>query len=69
MLFCIADFSFEPQGKIPLTFSITLGILWGMLSHTTLYVLAGRRKEVQPIMYVLAVVAAALLVLDYGKWS
>lgn len=53
---------------IPLTFSITLGILWGMLSHTVLYVLAGRRKEVKPVMYILAAVAATLLVLEYGAW-
>ena len=54
---------------IPLTFSITLGILWGMLSHTVLYVLAGRRKEIQPVMYILAVVAAVLLLLEHGAWS
>jgi AGZA family xanthine/uracil permease-like MFS transporter len=54
---------------IPLTFSITLGILWGMLSHTMLYVLAGRHKEVQPVMYVLAALAAVLLVLEHGAWN
>src|SRR3989441_7587468 len=49
---------------IPLTFSITQGILWGLLSHTILYVLAGRRREVTPMMYTLAAVAAGLLLLE-----
>jgi AGZA family xanthine/uracil permease-like MFS transporter len=51
---------------IPLTFSITQGILWGFLSHAILYVIAGRGREVKPVMYVLAVVAAALLLLEHG---
>jgi xanthine/uracil/vitamin C permease (AzgA family) len=29
---------------IPLTFSITQGILWGFIAHTALYLLTGRRK-------------------------
>src|SRR5262249_26531799 len=29
---------------IPLTFSITQGILWGFIAHTGLYCLAGRRR-------------------------
>jgi AGZA family xanthine/uracil permease-like MFS transporter len=51
---------------IPLTFSITQGILWGFLSHAILYVIAGRAREVKPVMYVLAVVAAGLLLLEHG---
>lgn len=54
---------------IPLTFSITLGILWGFLTHTGLYVMAGRRKEIHPMMYALAVLSAGLLVLQYAKWA
>jgi AGZA family xanthine/uracil permease-like MFS transporter len=38
---------------IPLTFSITQGILWGFISHAGLYLLAGRAREVHPIMYAL----------------
>ena len=30
---------------IPLTFSITQGILWGFISHVGLYLIVGRRKE------------------------
>ena len=54
---------------IPLTFSITLGILWGFLAHTGLYVLAGRRKEIHPMMYGLAVLSVGLLLLEHGKWA
>lgn len=53
---------------IPLTFSITQGILWGFVAHVSLYVLAGRRRDVQPTMYVLALLAVGLLVLEHGRW-
>jgi len=48
---------------IPLTFSITQGILWGFLSHAVLFTVAGRRKEVHPAMWTLAGVSALLLLL------
>jgi len=54
---------------MPLTFSITQGILWGFISHVGLYCLAGRRREVHPIMYGLAVVAIGLLVLEHSALS
>ncbi|HJU56420.1 MAG TPA: NCS2 family permease, partial [Pyrinomonadaceae bacterium] len=54
---------------IPLTFSITQGILWGFISHTALYLMAGRRREIHPVMYALALVSAGLLVLEHGKFS
>ncbi len=54
---------------IPLTFSITQGILWGFIAHVGLYLLAGRRREVKPAMYVLAVMAIGLLVLEHGRWQ
>jgi AGZA family xanthine/uracil permease-like MFS transporter len=54
---------------IPLTFSITQGILWGFVAHVGLYLLAGRRREVKPTMYVLAIVAVGLLVLEHGRWQ
>jgi AGZA family xanthine/uracil permease-like MFS transporter len=50
---------------IPLTFSITQGILWGFISHVGLYLVTGRHKDVHPVMYVLAVVAIALLWLEH----
>lgn len=54
---------------IPLTFSITQGILWGFISHTALYLMMGRRREIHPVMYALALVSVGLLVLEHGKFS
>ena len=51
---------------IPLTFSITQGILWGFISHVGLYLMAGRRREVHRVMYALAVVSVCLLILQHG---
>ncbi len=51
---------------IPLTFSITQGILWGFISHVLLYMMAGRRREVDPVMYVLAALSVGLLVLEHS---
>jgi AGZA family xanthine/uracil permease-like MFS transporter len=50
---------------IPLTFSITQGILWGFISHVGLYLLVGRRREIHPVMYALALVSVGLLVLEH----
>ena len=50
---------------IPLTFSITQGILWGFISHVGLYLLVGRRKEIHSAMYVLALIAIGLLLLEH----
>ncbi len=49
---------------IPLTFSITQGILWGFVSHTVLYVLAGRRREISPMLIAISGISAGLLVLE-----
>ena len=54
---------------IPLTFSITQGILCGFISHVALYCLVGRRREVPPMMYALAAIAVGLLVLEHGASS
>jgi len=54
---------------IPLTFSITQGILWGFISHVGLYLIVGRRKEIHPVMYVLALIAVGLLLLEHSKFS
>jgi AGZA family xanthine/uracil permease-like MFS transporter len=51
---------------IPLTFSITQGLLWGFLAHAVLYALAGRRSEVTPLSWGLAAVSAVLLVVENG---
>jgi adenine/guanine/hypoxanthine permease len=52
---------------IPLTFSITQGILWGFISHVGLYLIVGRRREINPVMFVLALVSIGLLLLERIK--
>jgi len=52
---------------IPLTFSITQGILWGFISHVGLYLLVGRRRDIHPVMFVLALVSVGLLLLEHVK--
>jgi adenine/guanine/hypoxanthine permease len=48
---------------IPLTLSITQGILWGFLLHAVLYAAVGRARDVSPILWILAVMSAGLLVI------
>lgn len=52
---------------IPLTFSITQGILWGFISHVGMYLIVGRRSEINPVMYVLALISVGLLLLEHVK--
>jgi AGZA family xanthine/uracil permease-like MFS transporter len=54
---------------IPLTFSITQGILWGFISHVGLYLIVGRRRDIHPVMYALALVSIGLLLLEHAKFS
>jgi AGZA family xanthine/uracil permease-like MFS transporter len=51
---------------IPLTFSITQGILWGFITHAALYTLAGRRRELTFTMWALAAASVALLLLEHS---
>ena len=51
---------------IPLTFSITQGILWGFISHTAMYLISGRAKELSPLMYILAAISGGLVWLEHG---
>jgi len=50
---------------IPLTFSITQGILWGFVLHALLYSVSGRAKDVPLTLWILAVLAAGLLLLEH----
>ena len=50
---------------IPLTFSITQGILWGFVLHAGLYAAVGRWREVPPALWMLAAVSAGLLLLEH----
>ncbi len=47
---------------IPLTFSITSGIMWGLLVHTTLYILSGRIKDLSITECLLSFVACLYIV-------
>ncbi|MBY0369201.1 NCS2 family permease [bacterium] len=51
---------------IPFTFSITQGILWGLVSHSALYFLAGRRKEISPLLAGLSILCLILLAIENG---
>jgi len=50
---------------IPLTLSISQGILWGFLLHALLYAVVGRAREVRPVLWGLAAIAAGLLALGH----
>jgi adenine/guanine/hypoxanthine permease len=54
---------------IPLTFSITQGILWGFISHVGLYLIVGRRRDIHPVMYALAFVSIGLLLLEHAEFA
>jgi AGZA family xanthine/uracil permease-like MFS transporter len=49
---------------IPLTFSITQGILWGFILYVALHVIAGRARDLTIGVLALAGVSAALLLLE-----
>jgi len=49
---------------IPLTFSITQGILWGLVSHVVLHALAGKAKRLNPMLIALGILSGALLFLE-----
>ena len=49
---------------IPLTLSITQGILWGFILHVVLYVVTGRFREIKPTLWILALISTGLLGLE-----
>jgi len=60
--------AFLTAALIPLTFSITQGLLWGFVSHASLYVLAGRGRELPASRIVVALLAAGLLAAEHARW-
>jgi adenine/guanine/hypoxanthine permease len=52
---------------IPLTFSITQGMLWGFILFAALHALTGRARDVSRTVWVLAVVSAGLLALEHTR--
>ena len=55
--------AFVTVALIPLTLSITQGILWGFLLHGLLYVGVGRWREISPTLGLLSALSAGLLLL------
>jgi len=49
---------------IPLTYSITQGIVWGFISYTILKLVAGRRGELHPMMYAITALSVLVLALE-----
>lgn len=52
---------------IPLTFSITQGILWGFILHAVLHAVAGKVREVTGAAWGLAAVSVVLLVIEHAN--
>jgi AGZA family xanthine/uracil permease-like MFS transporter len=52
---------------IPLTFSITQGILWGFMLHVVLHLVTGRARELNRGVVALAALSVALLVLEHAR--
>ena len=51
---------------IPLTFSITQGILWGFILHAGLHLVVGRGREVTAAAWGLAAISVVLLVIEHA---
>jgi AGZA family xanthine/uracil permease-like MFS transporter len=49
---------------IPLTFSITQGMLWGFVAYVVLYAVVGRIREVHPMMIGVGFLSVILLLLE-----
>jgi AGZA family xanthine/uracil permease-like MFS transporter len=62
----IAVPAFATLMLIPLTFSITQGILWGFILHAALHLLAGKARELRAEAWGLAAVSVFLLVIEHA---
>jgi len=63
----IAVPAFATLVLIPLTFSITQGILWGFVLHAALHVIAGRAREISAAVWALAAMSVGLLILEHAR--
>jgi adenine/guanine/hypoxanthine permease len=52
---------------IPLTFSITQGMLWGFILFAGLHAVAGRAREIGGMVWALAAVSVGLLILEHAR--
>ncbi len=51
---------------MPLTFSITQGVLWGIVSYVLLKVLVGKAKVISPVLWILAIICLLALVSEHS---
>jgi AGZA family xanthine/uracil permease-like MFS transporter len=49
---------------IPMTYSITQGIIWGFLSWTVIKILAGKGKDISPTLLIIDILAILALVVE-----
>jgi AGZA family xanthine/uracil permease-like MFS transporter len=52
---------------IPLTFSITQGMLWGFILFAALHAVTGRAREIGGMVWALAAVSVGLLILEHAR--
>jgi adenine/guanine/hypoxanthine permease len=52
---------------IPLTFSITQGMLWGFILFAALHAVTGRAREIGGMVWALAAVSVGLLLLEHAR--
>lgn len=51
---------------MPLTFSITQGVLWGIISYVTLKTCVGKAKIISPILWTLAIICFLALITEHS---
>ena len=49
---------------IPLTYSITQGIIWGFLTFTILKLINGKAREIHPMLWIIDILSILLLYLE-----
>lgn len=54
---------------IPLTFSITQGILWGIVSHVVIYICVGKWRMLNPVMVILSFISVGLMILEQTSFQ
>jgi AGZA family xanthine/uracil permease-like MFS transporter len=50
---------------IPLTYSLTQGIVYGLLSYTLIKAILGKWKEIHPVLWVIDVFSLLMLAIEY----
>ena len=51
---------------IPLTYSITQGILYGLLTYTLIKLFTGKKSEISPTLIIIDILAIPMLAVEYG---